>query len=93
MESMNISLPSPMKHFIDGQIALGRYSSVSEYMRELVREDEKRKAREQLEAMLLEGLSGPESEVSAMHWDEIRAEGLRRFELRKKGGKQSKKKS
>ena len=64
MESMNISLPEPMKAFVDGQIAQGRYSSVSEYVRELIRADEKRKAEEQLEAKLLEGLSGAESELT-----------------------------
>jgi len=36
----------PLKQFVDGQIAQGRYSSVSEYVRELIRADEKRKADE-----------------------------------------------
>ena len=58
MQSMNISLPEPLKEFVDGQIASGRYSSASEYVRELIREDEKRKAEERLEALLLEGLGG-----------------------------------
>ena len=44
MESMNISLPEPLKLFVDRQIAQGRYSSASEYVRELIRADEKRKA-------------------------------------------------
>ena len=35
MQSMNISLPDPLKQFVDGQIAQGRYSSASEYVREL----------------------------------------------------------
>ena len=39
MQSMNISLPDPLKKFVDGQIAQGRYSSVSEYVRELIRAD------------------------------------------------------
>ena len=43
MQTMNISLPEPLKEFVDGQIASGRYSSASEYIRELIREDEKRK--------------------------------------------------
>ena len=38
VESMNISLPEPLKQFVDGQIAAGRYSSASEYIRELIRE-------------------------------------------------------
>ena len=46
MQSMNISLPDPMKQFVDGQISTGRYSSASEYVRELIRADEKRKAEE-----------------------------------------------
>ena len=44
VQSMNISLPDPLKQFVDGQIAEGRYSSVSEYVRELIRADEQRKA-------------------------------------------------
>ena len=76
MESMNISLPEPLKDFVDGQIASGRYSSASEYVRELIREDEKRKAGERLEALLLEGLSGDESKLTRNDWSDIRAEAL-----------------
>ena len=65
MQSMNISLPDPMKEFVDGQIAQGRYSSASEYVRELIRADEKRKAEEQLEAKLLEGLNSPGKRADA----------------------------
>ena len=49
MQTMNISLPDPLKDFVDHQIAEGRYSSVSEYIRELIRDDEKRKAEQRLE--------------------------------------------
>ncbi len=76
MQSMNISLPDPMKQFVDGQIALGRYSSVSEYVRELIRADEKRKAEEQLEALLLEGLQGEEAAFTREDWQAIRKEAL-----------------
>jgi antitoxin ParD1/3/4 len=31
MQSLNIFLPEPLKEFVDGQIAAGRYSSASEY--------------------------------------------------------------
>ena len=41
MQTMNISLPDPLKDFVDAQISSGRYSSVSEYVRELIRQDEK----------------------------------------------------
>lgn len=84
MQSMNISLPDPLKQFVDGEIAQGRYSSVSEYMRELIRADEKRKAEEHLEAKLLEGLNSPESELTPAEWSAIRKEALAKLEERKK---------
>jgi len=84
MQSMNISLPEPLKQFVDAQIAQGRYSSTSEYMRELIRADEKLKAEEQLEAKLLEGLNSPESELGTGDWKAIRNEALAILESRKK---------
>lgn len=83
MQSMNISLPDPLKQFVDGQISLGRYSSASEYIRELIRADERRKAEEQLEAKLLEGLSSAESELTPADWSAIRREALAMVEARK----------
>jgi antitoxin ParD1/3/4 len=76
MQSMNISLPDPLKQFVDGQIAQGRYSSVSEYVRELIRADEKRKAEELLESLLLEGLRGEETAFTPEDWHAIRQEAL-----------------
>jgi len=64
MQSVNISLPDPLKQFVDGQISTGRYSSASEYVRELIRADEKRKAEERLEARLMEGLSSAETQLT-----------------------------
>ena len=84
MKSMNISLPDPLKQFVDGQIAQGRYSSASEYVRELIRADEKRKAEEQLEAKLLGGLNSAESELTPADWSALRKAALSRLEARKK---------
>jgi antitoxin ParD1/3/4 len=84
MDSMNISLPEPLKQFVDGQISTGRYSSASEYVRELIRADEKRKAEEELEAKLLEGLNSPESELTKADWKAIRSEALARLQTRGK---------
>lgn len=78
MQSMNISLPEPLKQFIDGQIAAGRYSSASEYVRELIRNDEKHKGEEKLEALLREGLNSEESQLTRDDWKAIRKETLAR---------------
>ena len=83
MQSMNISLPDPLRQFVDSQISTGRYSSASEYVRELIRADEKRKAEEQLEAKLLEGLNSAESELTAADWSALRKEALAKVEARK----------
>lgn len=61
MQTMNISLPDQLKEFVDTQVGSGRYSSVSEYVRELIRDDEKRKAQNRIEALLLEGLQSGEA--------------------------------
>lgn len=78
MQTMNISLPEPLKDFIDRQIAAGRYSSASEYIRELVRNDEKQKAEEQLAILLREGLQSEETAFTRDDWKAIRAEALAR---------------
>jgi antitoxin ParD1/3/4 len=83
MQTMNISLPDPLKDFVDAQITSGRYSSVSEYVRELIRQDEKCKAEARLEAMLLEGLASPETELTHQDLADIRKEALSRLQARK----------
>ncbi len=45
-------------------------------MRELIRADEKRKAEERLEALLLEGLRGEETALTRQDWQTIRQEAL-----------------
>lgn len=73
MKSMNISLPDTMRAYIEEQVAQGGYSSVSEYFRELVRQDQKQRANERLQTMLLEGLnSGNATEMTAQDWEDIR---------------------
>jgi antitoxin ParD1/3/4 len=84
MQTMNISLPDPLKELVDHQIAEGRYSSVSEYIRDLIRDDEKRKAEERLEALLLEGLEGEETELTRQDFDHIRKEAMAQLKRRKK---------
>ncbi len=84
MQTMNISLPDQLKDFVDDQVGSGRYSSVSEYVRDLIRDDEKRKAQEKLEALLMEGIqSGEPTGMGREDWAEIRLEAVKQFESRK----------
>jgi antitoxin ParD1/3/4 len=84
MQTMNISLPDLLKNFVDKQITLGRYSSASEYVRELIREDEKRKAEERFEALLLEGIQSEETPLTRQDWADIRKQAMARIKRRKK---------
>ncbi|MDJ0733368.1 MAG: type II toxin-antitoxin system ParD family antitoxin [Nostocaceae cyanobacterium] len=73
MKSINISLPDGMRAYVEEQVAHGGYSTISEYFRELVRQDQKRKAKERLENLLLEGLnSGNATPLTEQDWDDIR---------------------
>ncbi len=81
---MNISLPDQLKEFADKQVGSGRYISVSEYVRDLIRDDEKRKAHDKLEALLMEGIQSSEpTEMTRRDWDDIRREALKQFQARK----------
>ncbi len=55
MATMNISLPDDLKSFVDEQVA-GRYSTSSEYLRELIRKEQDK---QKLRNMLLEGAASP----------------------------------
>lgn len=81
MTSMNISLPESLRRFAETRAARG-YGSVSEYFRELLRQDRKRIAEERLDGLLLEGLeSGPAEEVTSEYWKAMKrrlAERLRK---------------
>ena len=65
MATMNISLPEALRRFVEAR-ATERYSSVSEYIRELVREDERRALAEQTEAALVKGLESASFDRTAV---------------------------
>lgn len=53
MATMNISLPDPLRQFVEDQVEVGDYASASEFMRDLVR---KAKTERDLEERLLSAL-------------------------------------
>jgi antitoxin ParD1/3/4 len=42
MATMNVSLPDPMKEWVEAQTKTGRYSNASDYVRDLIRRDQLR---------------------------------------------------
>ena len=73
MTSLNISLPKALKDYVEARVSEGSYSTPSEYVRALIREDHKRRAEEQLEALLIEGLgSGAPIQADREYWAQKR---------------------
>lgn len=57
MASMNVSLPEPMKAWVERQAESGRYGNASDYIRDLIRKDQERKeAIAALQAAITEGV-------------------------------------
>ncbi len=80
MTSMNVSLPESLKAFVDDRASV-RYGSASEYIRELIRRDQKAAAKERLEDLLIKGLeSGEPIVVTEEYWENKRQELVRRQE-------------
>lgn len=75
MATMNVSLPDPMKSWVEGQTTDGRYSNASDYIRHLIRQDQERQAaRATLQALITEGIESgapepfdPEAFKAEMH--------------------------
>lgn len=74
MDNLTITLPTPLKEFIDAQVAAGVSPTPSDFIASLLREEQKRKARERIDALLLEGLNSPSSEMTQEDWDRLRRE-------------------
>lgn len=75
MATMTISLPDPMKDWIEAQIRQGEYASASDYVRDLVRRDRARREQElTLDELRRKLAASRESGLSDRTVDDIFAE-------------------
>jgi antitoxin ParD1/3/4 len=72
MTSLNISLPEPLKQYVEGQVASGDWGTPSEYIRELIRQDKERRLHS-LEQDLIAAAKGPKIQLDL---SEVRRKGL-----------------
>jgi antitoxin ParD1/3/4 len=72
MTSLNISLPEPLKQYVEGQVASGDWGTPSEYIRELIRQDKERRLHS-LEQDLIAAATGSKIELAV---SDIRKKGL-----------------
>lgn len=75
MATMNVSLPDPMKEWVEAQARTGRYSNASDYVRDLIRRDQQRAdGLAELQRLVSEGLeSGVSTRSKADLLDAARA--------------------
>lgn len=75
MATMNVSLPDPMKAWVEAQAESGRYSNASDYVRDLIRRDQDRAAKiAEMQRLVSEGLeSGVGDRTMADLLDDARA--------------------
>jgi antitoxin ParD1/3/4 len=67
MATMNVSLPDPMKEWVESQTRSGRYSNASDYVRDLIRRDQERQtAIGELQRLVDEGLASGSPETFDM---------------------------
>jgi len=73
METLNVSLPGSLKKYVQKRVSTGGYGNTSEYVRDLIRGEQKQRAKEELEALILEGVnSGPSTPMTKADWDQLR---------------------
>ena len=78
MAQMNVSLPDPMKDWCEAQVRQGRYSTASDYVRDLIRRDQDAQAGVRaLQAAIDEGLA---SGISPRSLDDILTQARTREE-------------
>ena len=83
--SLYISLPTALKQWVTEQVEAGGYGTESEYVSELLRSEQKRILRTQIDANLLDALESGKSEpLTKQDWDDIRREGRKLATSRKR---------
>lgn len=80
MAQMNISIPEKLKGWAESRVAEGRYSSTSDYVRDLVRRDQEHEEKlRRLQAAIDEGLASPVTDTTV---EDIIARGRARHGIK-----------
>jgi len=76
MATMNVSLPNPMKDWVETQVKSGQYGNASDYVRDLIRRDQQ--DREQIKIFQQAISKGIESGISDRSMLEILKEARKK---------------
>jgi len=88
--TMHVSLSEALKGWVEKQAERRGFGTASEYVRQLLREEQKREAQAKLEGQLIEGLdSGPATPMTRKDWGDVRREGKKRVSAARKRARAS----
>jgi putative addiction module antidote protein, CC2985 family len=66
MATMNVSLPDAMKDWVESRVGTGQYANASDYVRDLIRMDQKRaEAQAEFDRLVEEGINSPRISITA----------------------------
>ena len=83
--TMNISLPAPLKQWVEKQVGKKGYSTASEYVRDVLRREQEQEAVARIDGRLLAAMqSGESTPLNQKDWERIRTEGLKLARARRK---------
>ncbi|MDQ3564016.1 MAG: type II toxin-antitoxin system ParD family antitoxin [Pseudomonadota bacterium] len=84
-KTIHVSLPEALKEYANKRVGEGQsYGTLSDYIRSLIREDQKHHGEERLKQLLLEGIhSGPPIEMTRKEWNKLWIEADERVQGRK----------
>ena len=73
---LNTSLPGSLKQYVKERVTEKQYGNVSEYIRILIRRDQKQQQEERLEQRLLDGLASGSRVISPKEWAALKKDIL-----------------
>jgi antitoxin ParD1/3/4 len=83
--TLRITLPEPLREWVERQISRKGYSTASDYVLDLLRHEQLQEARDRVDLKLIEGIeSGPAAEMTPQDWQDIRQEGRQRAARQRK---------
>jgi antitoxin ParD1/3/4 len=71
MTTVSITIPDGLIHFAEQQAIREGYGTISDYLGAVLEEKQKRQARQELDAKLLEGLQSPLIELTEADWQAL----------------------
>ena len=87
LTTINVSLPVQMRAYIEQRVKADGFGSISDLIRALVRDDQVRRAQQELERRLLAAIEGGEATpMTTADWDDIKEAVKTKIAARAKKG-------